>query len=40
MDDYLKCDNVIDYDNKIIIELADALFKRADNELDFIRKTY
>lgn len=40
IDDYLKCDNVIDYDNKAIIELADALYKRADNELDFIRKAY
>lgn len=40
IDDYLKCDNVIDYDNKAVIELADALYKRADNELDFIRKAY
>lgn len=40
MDEYLKHDSVIDYDNKVIIELADTLFKKADNELDFIRKAY
>lgn len=40
MDEYLKHDSVIDYDNKAIMELADTLFKKADNELDFIRKAY
>jgi len=40
LDEYLKHDSVIDYDNKSIIELADVLFKKADNELDFIRKAY
>lgn len=40
MDEYLKHDSVIDYDNKAIIELADALFKKADNELDFNRKFF
>lgn len=40
LDEYLKHDRVIDYDNKSIIELADVLFKKADNELDFIRKAY
>lgn len=28
IDEYLKHDRVIDYDNKAIIELADTLFKR------------
>lgn len=40
LDEFLKHDRVIDYDNKSIIELADVLFKKADNELDFIRKAY
>lgn len=40
MDEYLKHDSVIDYDNKAIIELADMLFKKSDNDLDFIRKAY
>ncbi len=40
IDEYLKYDSVIDYDNKAIIELADTLFKKADNELDFIKKAY
>lgn len=40
LDEYLKHDSVIDYNNKSIIELADVLFKKANNELDFIRKAY
>lgn len=40
IDEYLKLDNVIDYDNEAIIELADLLFKKADNELDFIKTAY
>ena len=39
-DEYLNHDSVIDYDNKSIIEMADMLFKKADHELDFIRKAY
>lgn len=37
---YLKHDCVVDYDNKAIMELADMLFQKADNELDFIKKAY
>lgn len=40
IDDYLKCDNVIDYDNETIIKLANVLFKKANNELDFIKIAY
>lgn len=40
MEEYLKHDSVIDYDNEIILEVADILFKRSDNELDFIKKSY
>ena len=39
-DEYLKHDSVVDYDNKSIIEMADMIFKRADHELEFIRKAY
>ena len=40
LDEYLKHDSVIDYDNKSITELANVLFKKADNEPEFIRKAY
>lgn len=40
IDEYLKHDNVIDYDNEAIIELADTLFKKANNEFDFIKTAY
>lgn len=37
---YLRCDSVIDYDNEAVLKLADTLFGQAENEEDFIRKTY
>ncbi len=40
IDEYLKHDNVIDYDNESIAELADTLFKKANNEFDFIKIAY
>jgi len=40
IDEYLKHDNVIDYDNNAIIKLADILFKKANDELDFIKAAY
>jgi lipofamily protein len=40
IDEYLKIDNVIDYDNEAIIKLADTLFKKANNEFDFIKIAY
>lgn len=40
IDEYLKHDNVIDHDNNAIIKLADILFKKANNELDFIKSAY
>lgn len=40
IDEYLKHDNVIDYDNESIIELADELSQKADDELDFIKTAY
>ena len=40
IDEYLKHDNVIDHDNNTITKLADILFKKANNELDFIKAAY
>ena len=40
IDEYLKCDDVIDYDNEAITELADTLFKKVNNEFDFVRMAY
>lgn len=40
IDEYLKHDNVIDYDNEAITELADTLFKKANNEFNFIKTAY
>lgn len=39
-DEYLKHDDVIDYKNEAIVKLADTLFQKADNELDFIKTAY
>lgn len=38
--EYLKSDDVIDYNNDIIANLADSLFKKADSEIEFIRAAY
>ncbi|MBQ8825043.1 MAG: transglutaminase domain-containing protein [Ruminococcus sp.] len=40
IDEYLKHDDVIDYNNKAIIKLADTLFKNSSNEFDFIKTAY
>lgn len=40
IDDYLKCDDVIDYKNEAITALAGTLFKKANNELDFVKIAY
>ncbi|MDE5776709.1 MAG: transglutaminase-like domain-containing protein [Treponemataceae bacterium] len=40
IDDYLKHDDVIDFENEAITKLADALFQKADSELDFIKAAY
>ena len=39
INEYLKCDNVIDY-NKFIAELSEKLYKNSNNDLDFIKKAY
>lgn len=40
IEDYLKCDNVIDFDNQAIARQADALYKQAPNELAYIKAAY
>lgn len=40
IDDYLKHDDVIDFENEAVSKLADALFQKADSELDFIKAAY
>ena len=40
IDEYMKHDDVVDYDNKVITELADTLFQKANNEFDFIKTAY
>ncbi|MDE7228796.1 MAG: transglutaminase-like domain-containing protein [Treponemataceae bacterium] len=40
IEDYLKHDDVIDFENEAITKLADALFQKADSETDFIKAAY
>lgn len=40
MDEYLKEDDVIDYGNEAIAQLADTLFQEANCELEFIKTAY
>lgn len=40
IDEYLKADDVIDYRNKSILQLADSLFQKSNNELEFIKTAY
>ena len=40
IDEYLKEDSVIDYENEIITQLADALYQEADGEVEYIKKAY
>lgn len=40
INDYLKCDCIVDYSDKAISELAEKLYISSKDETDFIRKTY
>ncbi len=40
IDEYLKEDDVIDYSNKIITQLADVLYQESDSEVEYIKKAY
>ncbi|MBR3569346.1 MAG: transglutaminase domain-containing protein [Oscillibacter sp.] len=38
--EYLTRDSVIDYGDKAIVELAETLFQKANDEADFVKKAY
>ena len=40
LSDYLKEDDVIDYSDEAITQLADELYKKADSELDYIKVAF
>lgn len=40
IDEYLQEDDVVDYSNEAVTQLADALFQKANNELEFIKIAY
>ena len=40
IDEYLKKDDIVNYENENITKLADSLFSNADSEMDYIKKAY
>lgn len=40
LSDYLKEDDVIDYSDEAITQLADELYKKADSEMDYIKVAF
>ena len=40
MDEYLKKDDVVNYENVNIIQLVDSLWSNADGNVDYIKKAY
>lgn len=40
IDEYLKRDDIVDYENANIIQLADSLWSNADGDVDYIKKAY
>lgn len=40
IDEYLKRDDIVDYENVNIIQLADSLWSNADGNVDYIKKAY
>ena len=38
--DYLKCDDVIDYDNELIQNLSNSIFNKSTDEIDYIKNAY
>ena len=40
IDEYLKEDDVIDYRNENITQLADALYRETDSEVEYIKRVY
>lgn len=40
IDEYLKREDIVDYENVNIIQLADSLWSNADGNVDYIKKAY
>ena len=40
MDEYLKKDDVVNYENVNIIQLVDSLWSNADSDVEYIKKAY
>lgn len=40
IEEYLKCDSLIDYSDKAVAKLADALLDTSNDEVEFIRTAY
>lgn len=40
MKEYLEVDDVIDFNNEIIVQLADSLSQKADSEIEYIKAAY
>lgn len=40
IESYLVCDNIIDYDNESIQQVADSIYQQSENELDFIQRAF
>lgn len=40
IDEYLKRDNIVDYENANIIQLVDSLWSNADSDVEYIKKAY
>ena len=40
IDEYLKKDGVVNYENVNIIQLADLLWSNADSDVDYIKRAY
>lgn len=40
IDEYLKKDDVVNYENTNIIQLADSLWSNADSDVEYIKKAY
>ena len=38
--EYLKSDEIIDYDDKSVSRLADTLYEQSEDSLDYIRNVY
>lgn len=40
MEKYLEADNIINYENEEITQLADTLYQKSENELEYIKTAY